>query len=95
MLHVSHFACFVNFNGIVYCAGPGSDAFHLTAEKHTTNNALSFFRDPAKKYALPEKWTLISVANDGYQIQNQRTGFCLISGGYVVVHLLLIYEIDL
>ncbi len=62
----------------------GIDLFNLMPQKHTTNNALSFYKDPdsAKKYALPERWSFLAVGTDGYfQIKNERTGLCLVSNG--------------
>ncbi|CAL8101183.1 unnamed protein product [Orchesella dallaii] len=58
----------------------GPKAYFLSPEKYRTNNALSYFRDPAQKYPVPQKWALIAV-RDGYQIQNLRTELCLISSG--------------
>ncbi|ODN05722.1 hypothetical protein Ocin01_00925 [Orchesella cincta] len=58
----------------------GPKGYFLSPEKYRTNNALSYFRDPAQKYPIPQRWALIPV-RDGYQIQNLRTELCLISSG--------------
>jgi len=59
-------------------------SYSLTPQKHSTNNVISFFKDPTKKYALPERWELTPVKGKGgdyFQLHNLRTGLCLISNG--------------
>jgi len=59
----------------------GTNLYNLMPEKHSTNNALSFYKDVAKKHALPERWNFLPVAEGAFQIQNQRTALCLVSSG--------------